>query len=290
MNRKTIILTAVGFLVGIIITLMVVPGNTVAAKKYTELDILRLVRDVQTLNLLNSLHLSKKQMKELLPIAEKVKKEDEKLQSVYQKKFGKACKVLEEMKSQLMKNNDLSEDLKNRFNPLNEEIRRQKVEYDEKVDKLVKNVSGVLNENQKVVLREYQPCLVPVKNIANPERIGQSGGGEEIQKGLEKIRKVPDSAYPAVKEVILEKAEDKIKLFITDKDRRDKVMRQLETAMDKARNMSEEEFEIKKQELASSVEFHETPTGNVEERYIKSFLLNPGLYDILKKKIATTEK
>ncbi|MCD4785793.1 MAG: hypothetical protein K8T10_18395 [Candidatus Eremiobacteraeota bacterium] len=290
MNKKTLILGAVGFLLGILITFMVVPRHTVAAKEFTEMEIAQMVKDVQSLNLLNGLHLSEKQMKELLPIAEKVRKEDAKLKSLYQKKFGKAHEILEEMKSQLMKNNDLSDGLKKRYHPLSEEIRKKKVEYDEEMDILSKDVASVLNENQKVLLREYQPCLVPVKSIANPDRIGQAGGGEIIQKGLEKIRKVPDAAYPSVKEIILERAEEKIKLYIHDEKYRQKVLKQVATAMDKARTMSDEEFEMKKQELASSIEIHQTPTGNVEERYIKTFLLNPHLYDILKKKLALVKK
>lgn len=290
MNKKTLIIAAVGFLLGILVTFMVMPRHTVAAKKYTELEITQMVKDVQSLNLLNGLHLSEKQMKELLPITLNVKKEDAKLKSLYQKKLSEAYEILGEMKSQLMKNNDLSDDLKKRFHPLQEVILKKKVEYNEKMDILSKDVAGVLNENQKVILREYQPCLVPVKNIANPDRIGQAGGGEVIQKGLEKIRKVPDSAYPSVKEVVLERAEEKIKLYIPDKKYRNKVLKQISTAMDKARTMSDEEFEMKKQELASSVELHQTPTGNVEERYIKTYLLNPHLYDILKKKIASIKK
>ena len=259
--------------------------------RFSEKEITGMVRDIQSLNLLNSLHLSKEQSQKLLKITEEVKKMDDDMQALNDRKYNEMHKILSEMRSQLMTSNDLSENLKREFHKADREIKEKRVAYEDRMKQLNKNVKGILNANQLVMLKEYQPCLVPVKNISNPERIGQASGGERQIKLLERARKVPNDRYAEFKQIVKERTEKAVKLHIRDEKERKQAIDNMFVAMDKARKMSDTEFEINKQQLADSMIPQKKNKGkNVEEKFIDRFLLNPGLTAILKQKINMASK
>ncbi len=256
-----------------------------SAPRYSEKEIMSMVRDIQSLNLLNSLHLSREQSLQLLKVTEEVKKMDDDIQALNDRKYNEMHTILSEMRSQLMTSNDLSEDLKHKFHKADLEIKKKRVAYEDHMKELNKKVRGILNENQLVMLKEYQPCLVPVKNISNPERIGQASGGERQIKLLERARKIPNDKYMEFKQMVKERTEKAVKLHIRDEKEREQAIKNMFTAMDKARKMSDTEFGINKQQLADSMIPQKKNKGeNVEEKFIGRFLLNPGLTAILKQK------
>ncbi|MCE1246605.1 MAG: hypothetical protein LWY06_08175 [Firmicutes bacterium] len=261
-----------------------------SAAKYTDNEIKTMVRDIQTLNLLNSLNLTKDQMQQMLSVAKEVKKTDDELKNLYDRKYNEMHGVLQEMRTELMSKTDLSDSLKKRYHDAENEIKVKQVEYTDKQKEWGKKMQSVLNENQKVMLKEYQPCLVPVKNIANPERIGQAGNNERIAKMLGKIRKLPDDKYAQAKQMFLEKTKERVKMMIPDDAEREKAVKNAEAAMDKARKMSDEEFELKKDELAGGILPKKAKPADVENNFTKQFLLNPNLASILEAKIKSSGK
>lgn len=283
------------FIIPIIAAIMCLILFTTASSdskpNYSEKEIMEMVRDIQSLNLLNSLHLSREQSLELLKVTEEVKKMDDDMQALNDRKYNEMHKILSDMRSQLMTSNDLSENLKRDFHKADKEIKEKRVAYEDRMKELNKKVKGILNANQLVMLKEYQPCLVPVKNISNPERIGQASGGERFIKLLDRARKVPDDRYAEFKQTVTEKTKETIKLHIRDEKDRDQAIKNMITAMDKARKMNDTEFEINKQQLADSMVPQKKNKGeNVEEKFIGRFLLNPGLTAILKQKINMASK
>jgi len=266
---------------------------TESAPIHSGAEILQMVRDIQTLNLLNSLHLSKNQMQKMLPIAKEVDRMDRDQKAMFQRKNNEIYKILNEMRSRLITSNDLPQDLKRKFQNAQEEIKRKQVANRDRLKVLNGKMKSILNENQLVMLKEYQPCLVPVKNISNPERIGQAGGNERHVKLLEIARRIPDAHYPEFKRRVTEKIQSKIKLHIPEDSERKRLLNQISRAMDKARTLDDEEFEIQKYELVKNIapksagERLKDRNINVENHFIEKFLLNPNLASILKRKMRT---
>lgn len=250
-----------------------------------------MARDVQTLNLLNSLHLDRSQMQKMMAVAGEVKSMDDKLKALQDKKQNRIYSILKEMKSQLMSSNDITDDLKRQYHQEFEVIKKAQIDQEEKLKQLGERAYDILNENQRVMLKEYQPCLVPVKNIANPERIGQAGGGERFYRMMEHVRRVPEDRYPQVKEKILAKAKEKLRLHVRDKNEREEALQKVSRALDEVRTLSDSEFEIKKAEIAEGlVPQKQNKDKNVEKRYVQRFLLNPGLAGILRQKLNTAKR
>ena len=286
--RKKIVILSMVILTLLLITISSKP--TESRPPYTQQEIIEMVRDIQSLNLLNSLHLTQTQMKELLSVAQEVKRMDDKQKALHDRKYNSMYKILSEMRTQLMSSNDLSRDLKHRYHNEQREIKENRADYDDRIKELEVKVKTILNENQLVMLKEYQPCLVPVKSISNPERIGQAGGGERFIKLLEHARRVPPERYSEFKQHVLTKTKEKIRLHVREDEERKRVVQNISSAMDKARNMSDTDFEINKQELADSMVPQHKNKGNVEKRFIKQFLLNPGLVAILQQKMRTASR
>lgn len=281
--KKIILVTPVV----IILVLLILFGTTSSDSKprYSEKEIMGMVRDIQSLNLLNSLHLSRQQNLELLKIAEEVKRMEDDMQALNDRKHNEMHKILSNMRTQLMSSNDLSDNLKHEFYRAEREIKEKRVAYEDRKKELNRKVQRILNGNQMVILKEYQPCLVPVKNISNPERIGQAAGGERLIRLLERARKVPDDKYVEFKRIVIEKTEQTVKIHIRDENERKQAIKNMSSVMDKARKMNDTEFEINKQQLADSmVPQHKNKEENIEEKFIDRFLLNPGLAAILKQK------
>lgn len=287
--KKFVLIIPVAVIIMCLILFAATPSDS--KPRYSEKEIMDMVRDIQSLNLLNSLHLSREQNVALLKITEEVKKMDDDIQALNDRKYNEMHKILSEMRTQLMSSNDLSEDLKREFHKSEREIKEKRVAYEDRMKELNKKVKGILNANQLVMLKEYQPCLVPVKNISNPERIGQASGGERQIKLLERARKIPNDKYAEFKQIVREKTEKAVKLHIRDEKEREQAIRNMSEAMDKARKMNDTEFEINKQQLADSMIPQKKNKGeNVEEKFIGRFLLNPGLTAILKQKINMAAK
>jgi len=282
MKRILIIAIIVSFIVGMF---SMTPPPTESARNYSESEIRDMMRDIQTLNLINGLNLSQEQMQKLLPIAREVKQRQDKIQATFDRMNNEIYSVLKEMKSQLMSKSDVTEDLKRRYHRAEGEIKKQRVEYDERCKELSKQISEILNDNQKVVLREYHPCVVPVKSIANPERIGQAGGGEHLQRMMDRVRRIPEDRYPQVKQRILARIKERIKMHVRDEKERETAVENLSKAMDQVRSLSDEEYEIKKGEIASNIRPERKKPRNVEQKFIDRFLLNPNLASILEHKI-----
>lgn len=268
----------------------VISQQAASAPKFTDNEIRVMVRDIQTLNLINSLHLSKEQMQQMLLIARDVKKSDDELKNLYEKKYNEMHSVLQEMRSQLMKNTDISDDLKKRYHGAESEIRAKQVANTDKQKEWGIKMQSILNDNQKILLKEYQPCLVPVRNIANPERIGQAGGNERIVKMLGIIRKMPDDKYVQAKQKFLDKTKERIKMVVQEDSEREKALKNVESAMEKSRKMTDEEFEIKKDELADGIIPKKVKPANVESNFTRQFLLNPNLVSILEAKLKSAGK
>lgn len=272
---------------------LTVVWGTGHAQTLTDKKTISLGRDIQSINLVNSLYLTPQQIQELLPILKEVKQMEDDIRQAYESREYALVETLNQMKSQLKSSIDVSEDLKRKYHRLETPIKQKMVNYHERMQVLADKAYDILNQNQKVLLREYEPCIIPHRSVTNPERIGQAGGNKGLERLLERVRHIPPDIYPRAKQRIMEKAKQRIKMHIKDKRKREETIQRLSKAMDEVRSLSDEEFELRKGEIASQIKpEHKNKCHNKKaiRRMVIRYLLNPNLIPILEYKITTANR
>ncbi len=252
----------------------------------------KLASQVRSLNMINSLNLTRKQMQALIPVLKESEKAKNNFESYLKQNDSRNTAMLREMKTQLLSSNDVTKDVKQKFKDNKVTFDRKYKAYEATMTSLTQKVKGILNENQLVLVGEYQPCLVPVRSISNPERIGQAGATEKYEKVLRRSRKGTSRRYNKYKKKVTAKLNEKLEKKIKDEQQRKAYIQKVTNAMDQARNMSDEDFEMKKDELIKSLELPAKTTVTRRKKkksktdlYIARFILNPDLLPVLEYKV-----
>ena len=266
------------------------PAN--AAPFGTNSEALELTSQIRSINLLNSLYLTKRQFQQLLPIVLEADRLNRELEFYNDSKKSQVNALLTQVRDQLKDNIDLSKDLKKKFRDTKKEMDKTHLAYEENIKKLTAKVKTVLNENQLVMISEYKPCIVPQKSVTNPERIGQSDNAEKLDKVMKKIRSTPQRKYKRVKSKILSKMDENLKKKIKDNKARQAYLDKVSKTMDKVRKMSDEDYEIKKQKIFETLAVPKKKYNpgkgkrkkSKEDKYISRFILNPNIIPYLEYK------
>ncbi|MCD4783552.1 MAG: hypothetical protein K8T10_06950 [Candidatus Eremiobacteraeota bacterium] len=262
-----------------------IPEKKIDSGKFDDVEFHIVVRDLHTLNLVNGLFLSKEQMEKMIPIVERVKKADEELKSARDSHYSEYITVLKEMRSQLLENSSITDAQQEKLNRASMEIDKKSANLRDVVNKSIPEIKDVLNVNQHAIINGYEPCIVPTKDVSHPERIGGLGDGEDFEDMLRYIRKVPDKDYPRVKLEILKKREGMMKVHNNDLQIKS-VLKQIETSMDKARELDSTQFEIEKDELSRVLI---PPAGRPGDEFYRNYLLNPFMVRMLKNKLSVVQ-
>ncbi|MGD2088701.1 MAG: hypothetical protein PVH61_21160 [Candidatus Aminicenantes bacterium] len=157
-------------------------------------------------------------------------------------------------------------------------------------------VDRLLTDSQKEILKTFTCCIIPPKELSDPVRAGQATSGEKEIEILRKVRKVPETFWPYAKSQGLKKLEqllvfkfpgitaDKIKTIC---DRVGKIY-------EKARKLSDVDFEMEKGDLAEEITRIGTPKKELDNRqqgFMNAlFLFIPGsseIYDNISKRLET---
>jgi hypothetical protein len=152
-----------------------------------------------------------------------------------------------------------------------------------------KRVAAVLTDNQKEVVGSFSCCLVPPKSLSDPVRVGQADVAEWQVEMLEKARKCPDRLWSVAKKRTLNELEKGAVIAdpgMTEEKKR-KERKRIGDLLDKARALSDVDFEMEKEELASQIK----PQTTEMPEYMKDFnsaffLLMPGSVEVYDKLIA----
>lgn len=158
-----------------------------------------------------------------------------------------------------------------------------------------KKVAAVLTDNQKEVVGKFSCCLVPPKSLSDPVRVGQADVAEWQVEMLEKARKCPDRLWPVAKKRTLDELEKGAVAAdpgMTEEKKKNERKR-VGDLLDKARALSDVDFEMEKEELASQVKVQATQTPEYLRDFNSAFfLLMPGsveVYDRLIKHLDSQE-
>lgn len=145
---------------------------------------------------------------------------------------------------------------------------------------LSKKVDRILTNAQKAVLSEFSCCLVPPKGMSDPVRVGQADVSDLAIEALEKARAASEKDWPTLKQRLLDGAERIEFLKRPDLSATDKaaLRERVGAAYEKARTMSEMDFELGKADLARELKGPGPAQAPEDKRPFMAafFLLTPG--------------
>jgi len=213
-------------------------------------------QQISALNLVNALYLTSAQTKEFAKVLSDLKD----VQAAFQEKFDD---LASEMKSEYTKlydevrsNNGLSKAVEKSAGDVHKRELDLKDEYAAKLLEFDSKLVDILTENQLCIADEFQPCLVPPKNLRDPARVGQAKGDTYgAVSVLEQLRKVPPRRYALAREKAIDAYLDKYekKIEVLSGDRRDAESARVGRVLDTARALSAVEFELRKETLAREI-------------------------------------
>ncbi|MBI2899606.1 MAG: hypothetical protein HYY17_05435 [Planctomycetes bacterium] len=121
---------------------------------------------------------------------------------------------------------------------------------------LAASTKEILFPNQRQVLVDYSPCLIPPKDLKDPVRVGQAHDSGPAIRILTTLRSIPDKRWQEKKDDIadrtlarMEEAEGKF-----PEGEREAKKRALLDIVERARAMSDVDFELQKEDLAKEFE------------------------------------
>ncbi len=287
MSKKSLIIVFLILLAGSITFYLTIPVSSVEDKTPKEYQ--QLSRDIEALNLINSLYLTKQQVKQLIPVIREAKSLDRDAAEEIEAYRKNGAELFREMKKELSTNIDLSDSLKDRYGRHYHNGEVKKKAFVKRMDGLIDKAESILNRNQRIILSEYIPCHVPQTNVTHPERIGQAADNSDIIRKVSQIRTVSQEKYNEIKPKIEEKVWEKLETKVRDPEKRREIFNNVMAMLEKSRSMSDEQFEIEKDGMIDGIRLavdQKEEKGEEHSRdYIRRFILNPGILEILEKKI-----
>ncbi|MBN2394086.1 MAG: hypothetical protein JXR84_25355 [Anaerolineae bacterium] len=239
-------------------------------------------REIQLLNLINSLDLTPEQMQFILDQARQVQKGREALKA--QADGDEMQATLEEIRDTLMAGESLSPELQERFRDARAENERLIKEHQEQVTGLAREVEDILEEDQLDVLAQYVPHVVPLPDVP---RTGQA------QAALERLRAIPADVFDLRKEAIarrtMQELEKRFRTRTAPRERDRELDRILELA-ERVRDLSDTEFELQQKALIEELlSPYEVARPSVRPMVvIARHLLDPAIIPLLEEKIANS--
>jgi hypothetical protein len=247
---------------------------------------------ISALNLINGMFLTKDQLIKYLDVLKDKKDLDDK----YQKKFNGLKSELAENFNKLLKdvgeNKGISKDVQEKANGINKEEKDLAEDYKLKLIDLENNIEAFLTENQKCIIDEFKPCLIPPKNLRDPARVGQAkGDASSVVSELEKIKDVPPKRYEKVKSKFIERylEEYEKKISVLSADEKQKLINQVAGIIDEVRSMPKVDFEMKKEEIGKELildKMKKEKRKKYEVGKTGKILLEESLIPIIEKRIS----
>ena len=232
-----------------------------AVKKVHELR-----QDISTINLLNGLNLSRKQMKQVLSLARLAEEARQYGISRMEEILPEAEEAFAALKEEIGKGSPAQGHLPERARLINNHLKdlHQDIRADvtRRIEQLEARLREVLTAGQIHIVSEFKPCLIPPDELGEPARAGQADPSSKIIKKLRRLRELPDRAWENRKEFIVERVVQRIaKHFRLTEEEMDAEFARLLQLFERARALSEIDFEVEKLTLANEIK----PRDRIEE-------------------------
>jgi hypothetical protein len=158
-----------------------------------------------------------------------------------------------------------------------------------KLVQLAAEVDKVLTDPQKEVVHTFSCCLIPPKGLSDPVRAGQAAGGEKEVETLRWARGVPADRWPKTLESLMGRLDQMVagrSPGATEAERAE-TRKRVAAVYEKARSMSETEFEMEKDTLAAGLRGKQSNSAGLDagkQRFmVAHFLLLPGSAEVYDK-------
>ena len=147
-----------------------------------------------------------------------------------------------------------------------------------KLSQVSPKVEEILTNTQQATLSRFTCCLVPPQDLRDPVRVGQAETSQKAIDMLRKIRRCPDGLWPEMREALLQRIEGitgTVSPGVTQ-ERKSRARDGVAEALDRARTLSEPEFELAKDELSKAVKVAIVPEPMDSPHKAAYFLMIPG--------------
>jgi hypothetical protein len=218
-----------------------------------------MLKEVDILNLLNSLYLSDVQMRHLMVVAAKAERTRRAAMKEADAVNPKLEKTLAAMRKEMLATGKAKcetsamkqvGELQGKLCDVNKALNKELVAYES-------YVKAILTDNQREKVYGYEHCLIPVKSLRDPARIGSPDSGSVNEKLLEQVRAMSPEDFEAHKDDLVSKAFAKTMYYMgggemKDDDRvkeRDKML----SVFAKSRSLSDLDFQFTKAKLAAQL-------------------------------------
>ncbi|MDD5019531.1 MAG: hypothetical protein PHS61_03810 [Candidatus Omnitrophica bacterium] len=245
----------------------------------------KLREDIQIVNLLNNLELSREQAQWVIARAKEVRR----LRDSLQQKAVSSEAVLADSYAVIKKQVQagrvvVDQDDARRFHKIKTELEGAFHQAQARTEEIAVEVEGCLEPYQLAALDAYRPCVIPV---VSEGRIGQAGSSDGICRLLERAQRMPSATFDRKKKELAAFVVEKLKIrrAVTRAEEtslQDKVL----AALEEARSMDPADFEIRKAALADKLSEEVLPERRDISRRdkIKTFLLSSNVISLLEER------
>lgn len=209
-------------------------------------------REISLWNLVNNVSLSKEQAEQCQALAERARasyeaytKEIIPLTEAYEKKLKELLPLLE---AGAVLVDDEKEDLMKAERP----FYALQWDFFLEINAIEEELKKVLSPWQIQAITNYQPCVIPTKELADPVRIGEANENtQDYEDKLIAARTIEEASYEGFKtEIVTELIREYEVLFgYLEADELAREKEHLESIFDRARALSDEEFIYEKKDL-----------------------------------------
>jgi hypothetical protein len=236
------------------------PGDSDFQKVRTR--VAELQEDISTINLLNGLNLSQDQMKQILQLAQEARqvreratinspslmdalRQAETSYATLKEEIQKGAPARGQIPTQAAQINHHLKELQDQSN------RQMSTEFNSLEGKL----RGVLTPEQLKVVEDFSPCLIPPVDLRSPVRAGQAASNHGTVNLLRRLRAIPEDKWQARRRMIAQKIVNNINENHYRMTEAEKTAEEahLLAVLDKARQMSDMDFELAKEKLAEQI-------------------------------------
>lgn len=302
MLTKKELITVIGFLIVCTPVLISSTGHTETWYEDNPEDIIKIKEDISLLNLINALDLQKNQITKIIAqayLAQQQYKEFLRKIKTVDKEY---LNELESLKERLEQGISISDQMTERIHLVEKERHRLCMEFYQGIKQLQDKLTEVLEAEQIYMVEDFQPCVIPPKDLTNPVRAGQSGNNiAEIEKLINDLRDLPDDIFEFFSNKVIDQIITETELIFgkLNPENHKKEKDRLVGIITAAKDMDELTFLVEKQKLAKQFIKRSdnvvTKLNNLSKletemhggiSRIGKFLLNPQIIPLLKPRLS----
>lgn len=209
--------------------------------------------EINLINLVNGLNLTEEQLTRLIAINKEVAALKESYKEKAKTFSDDLVKSLEDLKKSLIEEGpNLPPKVGEKASHLNEQAKELDEEFKAELPSYQEKIDAVLSDAQKEVINTFKPCLLPPKSQKDPVRAGQAQTHEMEINILRRLRQIPDDVYKEKRTKTLQHQFEKFEKQHGNLTEGEKLKEEerLFALVDKVRALSDEDFELNKEELA----------------------------------------